>query len=58
MYTDPIVEDVRETRRKIMAECNNDPAEFLRRMLQRQEIEKDRLVRGKPRPAPGVLGES
>jgi len=54
MHTDPIVEEVRDARRKIMAECHNDPNEFLQRMLARQELVKDRLVCGKPKPAPRI----
>ena len=51
--SDPIVEQVREVRRKIMAECHNNPEEFLQRMLRRQELVKDRLVYGKPKPVRG-----
>ena len=51
MYHDPIVEEVREIRHKIEAQCHNDPEEYLRYLQQFQERFKDRLVRRKPQPA-------
>ena len=51
MYDDPVVEEVRKVRREIMAECDNDPEKYLRRMRKIQDRFKDRLVRRKPQPA-------
>ena len=36
-WKDPIVEEVREARRQIMQECGNDPAEYLRRVMESQK---------------------
>ena len=51
MYNDPIVEEVRNVRREIEAECHDDPNEYLRYVQEVQDRFKDRLVRGKPKPA-------
>lgn len=51
MYNDPIVEEVRKVRREIEAKCHDDLDEYLRRLQEVQDRFKDRLVRGKPKPA-------
>ena len=55
MWKDPIVEEVRETRRRIMARFNNDPDAYYRHLMQLQEQHKDRVVcRG---PVPRAAGK-
>ena len=51
MYRDPVVEEVRNARREIMAECHDDADEYLQRIRKVQKRFKDRLVRGQPKPA-------
>jgi len=51
MWQDPIVEEVREARRQILAEFNNDFDAYVRHMMREQEKLGDRLVRAAPSTA-------
>jgi hypothetical protein len=51
MFQDPIIEEIHETRRQIWAECRKNHDELLARLRKMEEQYKDRLVRGKPKPA-------
>ena len=51
MWKDPIVEEVRETRRQLLAEFNNDFDAYVRHMMREQEKLGDRLVRAAPSTA-------
>ncbi len=48
MSPDPIIEEVRQVRREIEAECQNDPEKYYRLLLDVQEQYRDRLVRRGP----------
>jgi hypothetical protein len=48
MSRDPIIEEVREVRRIIEAECNDDADKYYQHLLDVQEKYKNRLVRRKP----------
>ena len=50
MVKDPIVEEVRATRRTIAAECGQDPRRYYAYLTALQKKFKTRLVSGKPRP--------
>jgi hypothetical protein len=41
---DPIVEEVRDVRRRIFAECGNDLKRLFERLKAAEEQDKDRLV--------------
>jgi hypothetical protein len=41
---DPIVEEIHETRRRIMAECDNDPQKYFARLRALGDTHRDRLV--------------
>lgn len=58
MFKDPIVEEVRKTRREIEAELGNDPAKYVQHLREVQERYRDRLVRRKPVPAVTAKAES
>lgn len=51
MLQDPIIDEVRQVRRKIEAECENDGQKYFEHIQQIQEKYRDRLVRREPRPA-------
>jgi hypothetical protein len=51
MSGDPIVEEVREVRRKIETECQNDAQKYYEHLQQVQEQYGDRLVQRKPKAA-------
>ncbi len=45
---DPIVEEIRQTRQKIMKECGNDLEKLLNRLKAAEAQDRDRLVFDKP----------
>ena len=47
---DPIIEEIREIRRKMMEDCGNDLSEFSRRLRESQKRHADKLVCRKPVP--------
>ena len=51
MLRDLIVEEVRQVRHKIEAECENDPQRYYDHIQQVQEQYRTRLVQRKPKPA-------
>jgi len=51
MFQDPIIKEIREIRRKIEAECQNDFEKYYEHLQQLQRNYSDRLVRRKPKPA-------
>lgn len=51
MHDDPIIQELREIRRQIEAECGNDPAKYAEFILREQAKHPDRFVCGKPVPA-------
>ena len=51
MLHDPIIEEVRQIRHKIEAECENDGKKYFEHIQQVQEKYQDRLVRRGPKPA-------
>ncbi len=50
LWKDPIVEEVREARRKLMEECGNDLTQLSKRLSEDQKRHGDKLVRRKPVP--------
>ena len=48
---DPIIEEIRQIRLKIEAECQNDPQLLYEYFCKVQEQYRDRLVRRSPKPA-------
>ena len=44
-FNDPIVEEIRETRRKIFKEFGNDPYKFGKYLAKREAKRKGRMVR-------------
>lgn len=44
MTRDPIVDEIHQTRRKIMEECGNDPRRYFARLKARERADRDRLV--------------
>lgn len=44
---DPVVEEIRETRRKIFKEFDNDPYKFGKFLAKRQEMSKSKVSREK-----------
>jgi hypothetical protein len=51
MFRDPIVEEVRQIRRKIESECEDDGQKYYEHIRKMQEKHRERLVRREPRPA-------
>ena len=51
MVRDPIIEEVRQVRHKIEAECKDDPQRYYEHIQQVQEKYQNRLVQRKPKPA-------
>ena len=51
MLRDPIIEEVRQVRHKIEAECEDDPQKYYEYIQQVQEKYRNRLVQRKPIPA-------
>ena len=66
MFDDPIIREIREIRRKIEAEYDNNGDKFYEHILQIQQGYKNRLVRRQPKASlrkrepvpPGVLTAS
>ena len=54
MFQDPIIEEVRQIRHKIEAECENDAQKYFEYVQQIQDKYRHRLVRREPKP---VLGK-
>ncbi|HUT33921.1 MAG TPA: hypothetical protein VNE39_10590 [Planctomycetota bacterium] len=50
MARDPIVEEIHEIRRKMLAECGGDFDKFFDRLMAAQKRRKGRLVSKPPRP--------
>ena len=52
MKEDPIIEEIRDIRREIMAECDNDSEKYYQRIFRMQkELSKTRkIVSGSPKP--------
>ena len=50
MIRDPIIEEVRQIRRKIESDCEDDPKRFYEHVQELQEKYRDRLVQRKPKP--------
>ena len=44
MLNDPIVEEVHELRKKLMAECDGDLDRLLARLREREAVDADRVV--------------
>jgi hypothetical protein len=44
MTDDPIVSEVRETRRRIFEECNNDLHQLIERLKSAEIVDKSRIV--------------
>ena len=51
MSQDPIIDEVRQIRHKIEAECENDAQKYFEHIQQIQEKYRHRLVQRKPKPA-------
>jgi hypothetical protein len=51
MSQDPIIDEVRQTRHKIEADCENDAQKYFEHIQQVQEQYRQRLVRRRPKPA-------
>ena len=51
MFQDPIIEELRKIRSEIEKECNDDPEQYYRHILEFQKNLKGDLVRRKPKPA-------
>ncbi len=51
MSRDPIIEEVRQIRRKIEAECEDDAQKYYDHIQQLQEKYRHRLVQRKPKPS-------
>ena len=47
---DPIVEEVRQVRHQIEADCEDNPDKFYEHIRQEQEKYRNRLVQRKPKP--------
>jgi hypothetical protein len=45
MKDDPIVEEVHQTRRKLLAECDGDLDKYMNRLLRGEEEHRGRLVK-------------
>lgn len=50
---DPLLDEVDEARRRILAECDNDPEKVLQSYLEDQKQFADRLVNYSNEPRPG-----
>lgn len=50
MLQDPIIDEVRQIRHKIEAECENDAQKYFEHIQQIQEKYRHRLVRREPKP--------
>ena len=50
MLTDPIVEEVRQVRLQIEAECKDDPQRYYAHLQEVQQKYRNRLVQRKPQP--------
>ncbi len=50
MYQDPIVEELRQIRRQIEQECQNDADLYYAHLLEVQKLHAARLVCGAPKP--------
>jgi hypothetical protein len=46
---DPVIDEIREVRRRISERCNNDPAKLVAYYMKLQEQYRDRLIDA-PRP--------
>jgi hypothetical protein len=44
MNRDPIIEEIHQARRQIMAECDNDPQKYFARLKALGDAHRDRLV--------------
>lgn len=51
MLRDPIIDEVRQIRHKIEAECENDAPKYFQHVQQIQEKYRQQLVRREPKPA-------
>ena len=51
MLRDPIIEEVRQVRHKIEAECEDDPQKYYEHIQQVQEKYRNRLVQRTAKPA-------
>lgn len=51
MEPNPLLEEIRRTRLKIEAECQNDPQLLYEYLCRQQEKYRDRLVSRSPQPA-------
>ena len=51
MSRDPIIEEVRQIRHEIEAECEDDAQKYYQYIQQVQEKYRNRLVQRKPKPA-------
>ena len=49
MIKDPIVEEVHQARRQIMAECDNDLQKLVKRLRRRQQASGRRIVQSPKR---------
>lgn len=51
MANDPIIQEIREIRRQIMAECDNDPEKLFQhyQKLQEELAKTHKIVRGSPK---------
>jgi len=51
MLRDPIVEEVRQVRHEIEADCENDPHKFYEHIRKMQETYRNQLIQRTPKPA-------
>ncbi len=58
MIKDPIVEEVHQARREIMAECDNDLQKLVKRLRRRQQASGRRIVRPAKRPPKTMAGQA
>jgi hypothetical protein len=50
MFENPIINDIRQIRRQIEKECNNDGELYYAHLLEIQKKYAERLIRRKPNP--------
>jgi hypothetical protein len=51
MTDDPIIQELRETRRKLMEACGNDPRKLMQHLLEVQkQVPPEKLIKAPVRP--------
>jgi hypothetical protein len=51
MFRDPIIDEIRQARHKIEADCGNNSQKYYEHIQQVQERFRNRIVRLRPKPA-------